>query len=319
MNKKTNVIFAIETSCDDTALAIIANHKIIANEVLTFNDDHKKYGGIIPELAARNHAKYLNDLGKKILNQVNLKWEDIDKIAYTAKPGLPGCLHTGKVYAKSLAFLLNKELIPIDHMIGHAFSFSIDKQEEIDYPFICLDASGGHTIIYLFNSLTDYSILNQSVDDAVGECLDKIGRILNLPYPGGVNIDKTYDESKTNIKMIAHHQPSDNFSFSGLKTHVSNLVNSLKMKHQEIDIVSIASSAQKWCIDDLIRKVKYYISLNPNVKFLAVGGGVSANSLLRKELKLLPIKSLLSDKKYSGDNAAMIANIADIIVNSRNN
>ena len=119
--------------------------------------------------------------------------------------------------------------------------------------------------------------------------------------------------------MIAHHQPSDNFSFSGLKTYVSNLVNSLKMKHQEIDIVSIASSAQKWCIDDLIRKVKYYISLNPNVKFLAVGGGVSANSLLRKELKLLPIKSLLSDKKYSGDNAAMIANIADIIVNSRNN
>ena len=177
-NKKSkNCIIAIETSCDDTSIACIKDNKIIANKVITRNDLHLKYGGIIPELASRNHAKELNVLFKNILNEAKISIDEIDYVAYTAYPGLIGCLHTGKVFAKSLSYLLNKPLISIDHMIGHAFSFSINNNKLVKFPFLCLDASGGHTMIYLFNSLTDYLILNESNDDAVGECLDLWRRI----------------------------------------------------------------------------------------------------------------------------------------------
>ena len=310
--KKSNCIIAIETSCDDTSIACIKDNVIIANKVITRNDLHLKYGGIIPELASRNHAKQLNILFNAILEQAKISINEIDYVAYTAYPGLIGCLHTGKIFAKSLSYLLNKPLIPIDHMIGHAFSFSVNNNKLVKFPFLCLDASGGHTMIYLFNSLTNYLILNESNDDAVGECLDKIGRILELPYPGGISLDKIYDENKSNLTLIKHQSPSSPFSFSGLKTFVKNIVD----KNQITDKILIGSSVLKWCIDDLIAKLKFYSNCY-DFKFIVIGGGVAANSLLRKEIQKLNKKVIIVDRKYCGDNAAMIANLANLIINDK--
>ena len=310
--KKSNCIIAIETSCDDTSIACIKDNIVIANKVITRNDLHLKYGGIIPELASRNHTKELNILFNTILDNAKISINEIDYIAYTAYPGLVGCLHTGKVFAKSLCYLLNKPIMPINHMIAHAFSFSINNNKLIKFPFLCLDASGGHTMIYLFNSLTDYLILNESKDDAVGECLDKVGRILKLPYPGGMSLDKIYDENKNNITLIKHLSPSSPFSFSGLKTCVKNIIDKNRIK----DKILIGSSVLKWCIDDLIAKLKFYSDCY-DCKFIAIGGGVAANSLLRKEIQKLNKKIAVADKKYCGDNAAMIANLANLIINDK--
>ena len=311
-NKQYNCILAIESSCDDTSIACIKNNLVVANKVITRNDLHLKYGGIIPELASRTHSKQFNPLLQEILAEAKIKINDIDYIAYTSHPGLVGCLHTGKVFAKTLAFLIDKPLIPINHMIAHAFSFSINNNKIIDFPFICLDASGGHTIIYLFNDLNNYYILNETNDDAVGECLDKIGRILNLPYPGGKSLDAIYNSKKNYLKLIQHKKPTDHFSFSGLKTCVKNIVD----KNEQIDSVLVGSSALKWCVDDLINKLKFYSSCY-DCKFIVIGGGVAANSLLREEVKKLNKKTYIVEKKYCGDNAAMIANLANLIINDK--
>lgn len=314
--RKCNNILAIETSCDDTSLALLVDNKIIFNKTITRNDLHLKYGGIVPELAARNHADVITELLDELTNATKFDLNNLDYIAYTAFPGLPGSLHIGKVFAKTLSFLLNKPIIKIDHMLAHAYSFSIDNNKLIKYPFLCLDASGGHTTIYLFKSLNKYKVLNDAQDDAIGECLDKIGRILSLPYPGGISINRIYDPNKDNLKMIHHYLPNEPFSLSGLKTHVSNYVNSLKMKKQKIDKVLIASSVLKWCIDELLIKLIYYLS-KYKVKFVVIGGGVAANSLLRKQINNIKNKVILVDKKYCGDNAAMIANLANLLVNNK--
>ncbi len=311
-NKKYNCILAIESSCDDTSIACIKNNLVVANKVIVRNDLHLKYGGIIPEIASRAHSKQFNPLLHEILTEAKIEINDIDYVAYTSHPGLVGCLHTGKVFAKTLAFLINKPLIPIDHMIAHAFSFSINNNKIIDFPFICLDASGGHTIIYLFNDLNNYHILNETNDDAVGECLDKIGRILNLPYPGGKSLDAIYNNKKNYLKLIQHKKPTDNFSFSGLKTCIKNIVD----KNEQIDKVLVGSSALKWCVDDLVNKLKFYSNCY-DCKFIVIGGGVAANSLLRQEVKNLNKKTYIVEKKYCGDNAAMIANLANLIINDK--
>ena len=311
-NKKYNCILAIESSCDDTSIAYIKNNLVIANKVVTRNDLHLKYGGIIPELASRTHSKQFNIILNNILKEVKIKINDIDYIAYTAKPGLIGCLHTGKVFAKTLSFLINKPLIPINHMIAHAFSFSINNNDIIKFPFICLDASGGNTIIYLFNSLNDYLILNETSDDAVGECLDKIGRMLKFPYPGGKSLDSIYNKNKNNLKLIQHKDPSISFSFSGLKTCVKNIID----KNKNIDKVLVGSSALKWCVDDLLDKLKFYLNCY-DCKFIVVAGGVAANNLLRNEIKKLNKKTYIVEKKYCCDNAAMVGNLANLIINNK--
>ena len=233
----------------------------------------------------------------------------MDAIAYTAFPGLIGCLHTGKVFAHTLSLLLNKPLIKVNHMIGHAFSFSINNTKLVKFPFLCLDASGGHTIIYLFTDYDKFLIINETHDDAVGEALDKIGRLLGLPYPGGISIDKIYDAKKATLPLIKHYPAIQSFSFSGVKTYVTNLIHQAKQKKQKIDTTIIASSFLKWCVDELMIKVKHYLKCY-KVNYLVVGGGVAANSVLRKELSKLKSKVILVDKKYCGDNAAMIANYA---------
>ena len=299
-------ILAIETSCDDTSIAILKNNKIIFNKTITCYDTYKKYQGIIPELAARSHADNLNCLLNDVLNTAKINIKEIDYIAYTNKPGLIGCLNVGKIFAKTLSYLFNKPLIPIDHMIAHAFSFCINKNNILQYPFLALDVSGGHTIIYLFKSKNEYIIVNQTTDDAIGEALDKIGNELGLPYPGGISLDKIFNKLKTNLPFIKHNHPTNDFSFSGVKTYAKNLIN------KNEDKIAIGSSFLKWCVDELINKIKWYEKCY-DVKFVSIGGGVAANTYLRSQINKLKSKVYLVDKKYCGDNAAMIANLANLI------
>ena len=199
-------------------------------------------------------------------------------------------------------------------MIGHAVIFSINNTKLVKFPFLCLDASGGHTIIYLFTDYDKFLIINETHDDAVGEALDKIGRLLGLPYPGGISIDKIYDAKKATLPLIKHYPAIQSFSFSGVKTYVTNLIHQAKQKKQKIDTTIIASSFLKWCVDELMIKVNHYLKCY-KVNYLVVGGGVAANSVLRKELSKLKSKVILVDKKYCGDNAAMIANYAYLEAN----
>jgi N6-L-threonylcarbamoyladenine synthase len=233
------ILLAIETSCDDTGIAIFKDKQLLANVLRSSTDMHKKYGGIIPEIAARKHESNLFLCLDDALKQAKIKIQDITHIAYTNEPGLPGSLHVGKVFAKSLATLLKAKLIPINHLCGHAFSFALTNNK-ITYPFISLIVSGGETAICLFKSINKFEVLNKTTDDAIGEVLDKIGRKLNLNYPGGKAIDQIYDSRKNQLQLIKHFAPQNSFSFSGFKTHVLNLINNNKNKK-----VDIASSVLK--------------------------------------------------------------------------
>lgn len=301
------IILAIETSCDDTSIAIIKNGKVLINCAATSEKLQKKYGGIVPEIASRSHCEEIDNVLKTALLNANINIKDINYIAYTSNPGLIGSLHVGKVFALQLASLLNVPVLPINHMIGHVYSYFIDHDGKPNYPFLALIASGGHTFIALFESINKYTILNETTDDAVGEALDKIGRNLGMEYPGGISIDKKYDPNLANLKIISHSPPENDFSFSGIKTAVLNFINNHQVKNEEYDKIQLASSALKWIIDDLMIKLKYWINQYNNIKAIVLGGGVSANSLLRSEvMKINGILILIPSLKYTGDNAAMI-------------
>ncbi|GHU50353.1 hypothetical protein FACS189459_4080 [Bacilli bacterium] len=243
--KKNILLLAIETSCDDTSISIFKNDKMLSLATLSTIKQFKKYGGIVPEIAARGHEESLIKVYLQAIKKAKIKPQELDYIAYTSEPGLPGSLHVGKTFAKALGFLLGIECVPINHMLGHVFSFAINDANKIKFPFICLVASGGHTTLYLFNGIEDYKILNETTDDPIGETLDKIGRMLKLEYPGGISIDTQYKPDKNNLKLIGHHSPQTNFSFSGLKTHILNQINTLNMKNKDIDKVLIGSSCLK--------------------------------------------------------------------------
>lgn len=306
-------ILAIETSCDDTSLALAKNNKLIKECTLTSLNEHCKFGGIVPEVAARGHEDSIAKCLKKIISDTKANYKDITHIAYTSHPGLPGSLHIGKIFAKSLGSLLKIKLIPINHMYGHIFSFGIN-QQKITYPFLSLVVSGGHTTIYLVKSAINIKTLNQTTDDAVGETLDKIGRELGLEYPGGISIDKAFNKSKATFKMINHYPVEQPFSFSGVKTHILNYLNTQKMKNRQIDKVSIASSVLEWITDELIRKLTFYAD-KYKINTITIGGGVSANKCLRAKLNQKKWKVILPELSYCGDNASMIANYANLIIN----
>jgi N6-L-threonylcarbamoyladenine synthase len=183
---KKNIILGIETSCDDTSIALCIDGRIIANCTKSTINEHKKFGGIIPEIAARGHEQNIFSQYLKAMKLAKITFNELTKIAYTDRPGLPGSLHVGKIFAKSLGCLLKIPVVPIDHLLGHIYSFCIDKKEKIKYPFLGVVVSGGNTIIYLIKEYNKYLILNQTSDDAAGEALDKIGRFLGYQYPGGL-------------------------------------------------------------------------------------------------------------------------------------
>lgn len=307
MNNIKKYIIGIETSCDDTSIAILFENKLIDQMTISSIPEQQKYGGVVPELASRLHLKYIHKIFINLLSKNNIKLSEIKFIVYTKFPGLIGSLHVGILFATLLSKLLDVQAFGVDHIAGHIFSVFINKhKEEITFPFISLIVSGGTSTIYLVNSFNEYKEIMKSSDDSVGEVYDKVARALGWGYPGGPIIDKSYDESKTSIIFMKKRPIDADFSFSGLKTAVLNYINTKKMKNEQLDKIEIASSFQKTIIFDIKSKLEFYLK-KYNIDVLGIGGGVSANSLLRKECLLITKKLFLPKKEYTGDNATMIA------------
>ncbi|WP_322961970.1 tRNA (adenosine(37)-N6)-threonylcarbamoyltransferase complex transferase subunit TsaD [Mycoplasmopsis cynos] len=301
------LILGIETSHDDTSLALLEDGKVLDMWTISQIDIFKEFGGTIPELASREHVKNISIIQKIIQKKYDLT--KISYIAYTKEPGLIGSLQIGFLFANALSISLNKPLIPINHLNGHFLSATIT--HKITFPALCLLVSGGHTQLIYSKDIDDISIIGETLDDAVGEAFDKISSKLGLGFPGGPIIDKLFNEYNGEfIKLTKPKTENElDFSFSGLKTQVLNIVNQAQMKNQKINKVQIAASFQRTAVDYLIYKTKLALD-KYNVKTLVLGGGVSANKLLRSEFIKLHKNTIIPDLKYSTDNGAMIAQSA---------
>lgn len=307
-------ILAIESSCDDTSAAVLCNDKVLSN-VVAQQEIHQQYGGVIPELASRAHQQNIVPVVDVALKNAGITKEQLSAIAFTQGPGLMGSLLVGSSFAKSLAMALNIPLIAVNHMHAHILAHFIHEEgyEKPDFPFLALTISGGHTQIVKVDSFFEMAILGETTDDAIGEAYDKTAKLLGFPYPGGPHIDKNAQNG--NPKAFAFTKPRVdglNFSFSGLKTQILYFLqkNSKENPHfVEENIEDICASVQKTIIDILIEKLKLAVQ-QTNIKQIAIGGGVSANSGIRKALKEAEIKwqwkTFVPKFEYTTDNAAMI-------------
>ena len=305
----------IETSCDETAIAVFDSEQgIIGESVYSQIKMHAEYGGVVPELASRDHCVKIITVLEEALGDIDL--HSIDQVAYTSGPGLLGALLIGESFAQGLSIALNVPLIPINHLEGHLMS-PIMEFPEITVPYISLLVSGGHSMIVDVEDRGDYKILGQSQDDAVGEAFDKVGKLLGLPYPGGPHIEKMALEG--NPKAYEFPRPmmhSDNLdlSFSGLKTAVLYTVRDIEDLNDQVK-ADVAASFQQAVIDVLTKKIKKAIELTGRDEVI-IAGGVAANKALRSAIKELEnsmgIKVYYPDLKYCGDNAAMIAFVGSL-------
>ena len=305
----------IETSCDETAVAVYdSEHGIIGESVFSQIKMHAEYGGVVPELASRDHCVKIISVLQEAINQVDL--QSIDQVAYTSGPGLLGALLIGESFAQGISSALNIPLIPINHLEGHLMS-PVMEFPEIKVPYICLLVSGGHSMIVDVKDRGDYKILGQSQDDAVGEAFDKVGKLLGLPYPGGPHIERL--ALKGNSKAYDFPRPmmhSDNLdlSFSGLKTSVLYTVRDIDDLTDQVK-ADIAASFQQAVIDVLTKKIKKAVELSGRSEVI-IAGGVAANKALRAAIKDLEntinIKVYYPSLKYCGDNAAMIAFVGSL-------
>lgn len=305
-------ILAIETSCDETAAAVVEDgRKVISSVVHSQIKTHALYGGVVPEIASRQHIESITALAEQAIAEAALNKEDIDAVAVTYAPGLIGALLVGVGFAKAAAIGLNKPLIPVHHIRGHIAANYI-AYPNLKPPFLCLVVSGGHTLIVDVRDYTEFEILGSTRDDAAGEAFDKCARVLGLPYPGGVELDKLAKNGDINAYKLPRAKVSGNeldMSFSGLKTAVINLVHNAEQKGEEVDRASLAASFSSAVADTLISRTRQALEITGHKK-LAVAGGVAANSFLRNELyKLSKEKGLelyLPPLSLCGDNAAMI-------------
>jgi len=303
-------ILGIESSCDETSISIVKNgYEEIATTISTQMDTHAKFGGVVPEIASRMHTENITLVLEDLLSKANMSISDVDAIAVTYAPGLLGSLLVGIEFAKVLSLVYNKPLIKVHHIAGHIFANNLVKK--IEYPSLALVVSGGHTEIVKMTSDYDFLVLGTTLDDAVGECFDKVARVLDLKYPGGPNIERIAALGKNTYKLpIPMNNDELNFSFSGLKSAVINLVHNEKQRGNEINKEDLACSFQTIAIDELIRKVDLAIK-KTGIKRLIVAGGVSANKYLREELeklcKPLGVDLSIPPLKYCTDNATMIA------------
>lgn len=305
-----NLIMAIESSCDETACAIVKNgREVLSNVVASQIKTHAKYGGVIPEIAAREHLESINPVIMEAFEQANIKPEQIDAFAGTAGPGLVGCLLVGLNAAKTLALIYDKPFIGINHLYGHISGNYINT--DIEPPFIALLVSGGHTQILNVKSNSDIEIMGETIDDAVGEAYDKVARLMGLPYPGGATLDKLAKDGNPHaFKLPEGKVDGYNFSFSGLKTAVLRLVKSFDGK--ELPINDICASFQECVSSTLIKKVKLALKETGYTQAV-IAGGVAANSEIRKkmfELEKGGVRVNAPEMKYCTDNAAMAASCA---------
>lgn len=307
-----NYIMAIESSCDETACAIVKNgREVIANVVASQIKTHEKYGGVIPEIAAREHLEAINVVIQETFEQANLKPEDITAIAGTVGPGLVGSLLVGLNAAKTLALVYDKPFIGINHLNAHVCANYIDT--DLKPPFISLLVSGGHTQIIEVESHSKQTILGETIDDAVGEAYDKVARLIGLPYPGGPLLDKKAKEGNPfAYKLPEGKVDGYDFSFSGLKTAVLRLIQGFQKEGKELPIEDICASFQETVSATLLKKVKQALE-EKNYKQVVLAGGVAANSEIRRkffELEKEGYRVNAPAMKFCTDNAAMVASCA---------
>lgn len=330
--KKDMYILGIESSCDETSAAIVKNGtEEIATVISSQIDIHKDYGGVVPEIASRHHVKNITIVLEECLTKANMTMDEIDAIAITYGPGLIGSLLIGLEAAKTLAWLYKKPLIPVHHIAGHIYANSLVRP--LKFPLLALVVSGGHTELVEMTDHYKFQKLGGTLDDAIGECYDKVARVIGLEYPGGPKLDKLSKEGKPTYKLpIPLHDDSYNFSFSGLKSAVINLAHNEQQRGNEIRQADLAASFQKVAVESVIRKTKKAIE-NKNIKYLIVAGGVAANQALRDEIeklgKEMNVEVSIPPMKYCTDNATMIAaagyyayldgRIADLTLNSTSN
>ncbi|MBR5825715.1 MAG: tRNA (adenosine(37)-N6)-threonylcarbamoyltransferase complex transferase subunit TsaD [Clostridia bacterium] len=305
-------ILAIESSCDETAASVVEDgRKVLSNVVASQVEEHKIYGGVVPEIASRRHAEAISGVVDKALSDASLTLDDIDAVAVTYAPGLIGALLVGVNYAKGLAYSKKLPLIPVHHLRSHIAANYITHQE-LKPPFFCLVVSGGNTAMVEVKDYTDFKIIGRTRDDAAGEALDKAARSMGIPYPGGLNMDrlaKNGDSTAFKFPVPKVEGCPYDFSFSGLKTSVINIIHNAEQKGVEINKADLGASFQKAVSDCLCRNVLKAME-DTRHKTLVVAGGVSANSVLRKALTELcekkKYKLYLPELSLCGDNAVMV-------------
>lgn len=303
-------ILGIESSCDETSCSIVKNgREELATTTSSQIDIHENFGGVVPEIASREHVKNITLVIEDCLNKANKKMEDVTAIAITYGPGLIGSLLVGMQAAKTLSYIYNKPLVPVHHIAGHIYANSL--VEDLKFPLIALVVSGGHTELIKMKDHFSFEKLGGTLDDAIGECYDKVARVMDLPYPGGPKLDKLAKEGKPTYKLpIPLNDDSYNFSFSGLKSAVINLNHNEEQKGREINKADLATSFQEVAITSIVSKTKKALK-DYNINNLIVAGGVAANSGLRDSLTTMckenNIHLSIPPLKYCTDNAAMIA------------
>lgn len=305
------IILAIESSCDETAMAIVEDgRKILSNTVYTQIAIHTMYGGVVPEVASREHIKKVTYVLDEVLKQANMTLDDIDAVAVTKEPGLIGSLMVGVNTAKTISLCFNKPLIYVNHIHGHIYANYLE--EDFTFPLLALVVSGGHTELVLMKDHMEFEILGETLDDAVGEAYDKVARVVNVGYPGGPIIDKMAHIGTPTYPLphIKLSKDSLDFSFSGLKSAVINLCHNANQRGETIDANNLAASFQNAVIDVLVSKTVLAATMH-NVKQVIIAGGVAANkglrSAMQEAMNNLNIKLTVPQFKYCTDNAAMIA------------
>jgi len=305
-------ILAVESSCDETAVAIVRDgREVLCDCIASQVDLHRIYGGVVPEIASRKHIEAIYGLADQALQQANLTREDIDAVAVTYAPGLIGAVLVGVNFAKAAAMAMGKPLIPVHHIRGHIAANYI-AYPELKPPFLCLVVSGGHTMIIEVKDYTDMNILGTTLDDAAGECFDKVGRVLGMPYPGGAAVDKAArqgDETKYNLPRSKPGENPYNMSFSGLKTAALNLIHHAQQVGEELDINSLCAAFTAAVSDTLVPRVTMALE-QTGYKKIAVAGGVAANSRIRADIlaaaEKLGAAVYMPPLSLCGDNGAMI-------------
>ena len=306
------IILGIETSCDETAVSVCKNGKILSN-IIGSQLVHSNFGGVVPEVASREHERLLNQLTIKAIKSAKITIDDVEGIAVTNGPGLAGALLTGVSFAKGLAVGLEIDIVSINHLEAHIIANLLDR-DDIKYPFLCLLVSGGHTQLWLIKKMNDYILLGETRDDAAGEAFDKGARILGLGYPGGPEIEKCAkkgDSKTVKFPRAFINSQTIEFSFSGLKTSLLYYMDSFK-ETNKCTLNDVAASYQSAIIDCLVSKIKLASKLT-NVNTISIAGGVAKNKFLRKSIyeKLTNKNIIFPELKYCTDNAAMISYLGE--------
>lgn len=311
IDKPDPIILGIESSCDETAAAVIRGRTILSDEIASSATLQAEFGGVVPELASRAHTDEIARVVERAVQKAGITYQDIDAIAVTYGAGLLGALLVGVSFAKALAYALNKPLIAVNHIRGHLAAAYLD-EPTLKTPFVTLLASGGHTAVLYAKSEGEFEILGATLDDAVGEAFDKVARVLGLKYPGGPHIERCAKEGENNIPMpkMLKGGGGYNFSYSGLKTAVINYCHTKSQRGEEINKADVACSFQAAAVDVLVEKT-VAAALEKKVTTVTAGGGVAANTYLRESLtkacKAQGLRLILPAKRYCTDNASMIA------------